>query len=630
MRISHGNAVRAGFTIALIILCGISFLSFRTSRVLNDATKRAAQTRELLERLDDLLTEILEAESAARGYVMAGRDFYLEPYYTAIGRLQNTRRELQAMPGSTAIPPDRLRHLDDLVNSKIEHTAIMIAQRQSQGLEPAQEVFFSGRGHELMDRIRDEVNAIRSEERANLQLRESESRRDSIISTVTLVVGSLLSLAILSSIFFYLRQEITRSERAADALRESEERFRQMAENIEEVFWMTNADLSELHYISPTYAEVWGRACDSLYANPLSFLDGIHPDDRDGFALVMKERASLGLPWSEEYRIVRPDGSVRWVWDRSFPIQNQSGRIYRYAGITQDITERKRAEEKINELNQSLERRVYERTAELGRVNRELALRNQEVERANRMKSEFLARMSHELRTPLNAIIGFSDLLAEERTNDDSEKRRRFLGHIRDGARHLLDMINDILDVSKIEAGRIELSVETFSAGNALAEVMSILKPLATTKKIRVECRVDPDISLRADRVRFKQILYNLLSNAVKFTPDGGEIEIESSKEDEFIALSVKDNGIGIAPAEQEAIFEEFHQVSAAANGPATGTGLGLAITRRLVELHGGRIWVESKPGAGSRFVVRLPVGTARSVTACSSGGVYDENDPRG
>jgi signal transduction histidine kinase len=237
------------------------------------------------------------------------------------------------------------------------------------------------------------------------------------------------------------------------------------------------------------------------------------------------------------------------------------------------------------------------------------------VERANRLKSEFLASMSHELRTPLNAIVGFSSLLAEGVGGALTEKQERFIGHIKNGARHLLQLINDILDVSKIESGRVELTLESFGAAEALGEVLSIIKPLAAAKRIHLEASLGPNLSLWADRIRFKQIMYNLLSNAVKFTPEQRSIGVEMVRDPQCDRISVSDSGIGIPKEEQEAIFREFYQAGTTTEGVREGTGLGLAITKRLVELHGGKIWVESEPGRGSCFTFTLPIQQPQAVT---------------
>ena len=260
-----------------------------------------------------------------------------------------------------------------------------------------------------------------------------------------------------------------------------------------------------------------------------------------------------------------------------------------------------------------LEHRVRERTTQLATANQELDLRNREVERATRMKSKFLASMSHELRTPLNAIVGFSDLLAEQTAGELNVKQKRFVNHIKQGSAHLLQLINDILDLSKIEAGQLELHCEGFQINEALPEVLSTIRPLAMAKNIQVLHKLDADLQVYADRVRFKQILYNLLSNAVKFTPKGGQISIECVENGDFICISVTDTGIGIRAEDQGIIFEEFRQVEGGKDSTQEGTGLGLAITKRLVEQQGGKISLASEMGKGSRFIFTLPAGARTS-----------------
>jgi len=274
------------------------------------------------------------------------------------------------------------------------------------------------------------------------------------------------------------------------------------------------------------------------------------------------------------------------------------------------IQEREGALRKVHD---ELEKRVQERTAELASANKALELQNREVERATRLKSKFLASMSHELRTPLNAIVGFSDLLAEQTAGQLNDKQKRFVNHIKQGSSHLLQLINDILDLSKIEAGQLELRCEDFQVENALPEVLSTIRPLAMAKNIQVQDRLEPIWAVYADRVRFKQILYNLLSNAVKFTPRAGRIDIDCHGDGNVVCISVTDTGIGIRAEDQAVIFEEFRQVEGAGATTQEGTGLGLAITKRLVEQQGGRISVESEPGKGSRFTFTLPTGLRTS-----------------
>ncbi len=224
--------------------------------------------------------------------------------------------------------------------------------------------------------------------------------------------------------------------------------------------------------------------------------------------------------------------------------------------------------------------------------------------------------MSHELRTPLNAIVGFSDLLAEGVPGELNPKQKRFVNHIKQGSAHLLQLINDILDLSKIEAGQLELHCEYFHVKDALPEVLSTIRPLAMAKNIQVEHTLEIDRPAYADRVRFKQILYNLLSNAVKFTPQGGRISIACAEDEDLVSISVTDTGIGIRAEDQAVVFEEFRQVEGGKDSTQEGTGLGLAITKRLVEQQGGKISLVSELGKGSRFSFTLPAGAKTKTSA--------------
>jgi signal transduction histidine kinase len=241
------------------------------------------------------------------------------------------------------------------------------------------------------------------------------------------------------------------------------------------------------------------------------------------------------------------------------------------------------------------------------RLFREIADKSAQLEAASRHKSEFLANMSHELRTPLNAIIGFSEILAEKMFGDVNEKQTEYLQDILESGRHLLSLINDILDLSKIEAGRMELELAEFDLPSAIENALILVRERATRRGIRLGSTIDPRLgTIGGDERKVKQVLLNLLSNALKFTPEGGRIDVDARLHDEVAEVSVADTGIGIAPEDQAAVFEEFRQVGTA-DKKAEGTGLGLALSRKFIELHGGRIWVQSHLGAGSTFTFALP-----------------------
>jgi signal transduction histidine kinase len=243
------------------------------------------------------------------------------------------------------------------------------------------------------------------------------------------------------------------------------------------------------------------------------------------------------------------------------------------------------------------------------RLFREIEDKSRQLEVANRHKSEFLANMSHELRTPLNAIIGFSEVLLERMFGALNEKQEEYLRDVLSSGRHLLSLINDILDLSKIEAGRMELELTRFNLPLALENALTLVRERASRHGITLSLGISADAGdLVGDERKLKQILLNLLSNALKFTPEGGRVDVRATLADGFVEIAVSDTGVGIAPADQEAIFEEFRQVGSDYASKREGTGLGLTLTRKFVELHGGQIWVKSEPGKGSTFTFTLPV----------------------
>jgi signal transduction histidine kinase len=250
--------------------------------------------------------------------------------------------------------------------------------------------------------------------------------------------------------------------------------------------------------------------------------------------------------------------------------------------------------------------------ANVNRMNDELRRVYSELEAASQHKSEFLANMSHELRTPLNAIIGFSQVLRDEMMGSVNEKQAEYLDDIISSGGHLLSLINDVLDLSKVEAGQVELQMHPFSLREALERGVVMVRERATEDGVRVAFTVDPEVDVvDGDERRIKQVIFNLLSNAVKFTPAGGEVDVSATRANGEVRVSVADTGPGIAPEDRDRIFEEFQQ-SETGVGQREGTGLGLALSKRFVELHGGRIWLESELGRGSTFTFALP---ARSST---------------
>jgi PAS domain S-box-containing protein len=374
-------------------------------------------------------------------------------------------------------------------------------------------------------------------------------------------------------------KDITERKQAVQALESSEEKFRQLAENIREVFWIKNAGSDEFLYVSPAYEQVWGRTLASISENPASRLEAIHPDDLEQCRLLFA-RQMRGEAVELEYRIRTPDEQEKWIRDRAFPVRDKDGHLIRLVGVVEEITERKRYEQEL--------------------------IRAQEgAEAANRAKSRFLANMSHEIRTPMNGVIGMNQLLL---STDLTPEQRRYVEVVQTSGRTLLSLIDDILDLSKIEAGKISLEKQVLDVRQVLADVISLLQDRVTAKGIQVLSCVSPDVPqlVMGDAHRLRQILTNLAANAVKFT-DHGEVtfNVELISEGNGIAalrFAVTDTGIGIRPDQLTTLFLPFVQADTSTTRKYGGTGLGLTISKQLVEMMGGKIGVNSREGQGSTF----------------------------
>jgi signal transduction histidine kinase/CHASE3 domain sensor protein len=655
MKISR-VAARGGFALALGILILVGILSYQSNRSLVGTENAIFHSQAIVNALDDLLVQVLSAESAERAFLVSPEDAFVDPQYVdakvgaTLGRLEDLLRD----------DPKQLQSFQSLrqvIDEKLSFHNRMIDTRRNSGPDASLQLFLTGRGHALMDQARECADVIR--EAANRLLREQieSAQRVAEQSAVTLTAGTLLSFAILLSVYRHLNREIVRRHASENKvlhlnrlyavlsrvsqsivhIRDRDELFRAVCRIAVEDGRFRMAWIGVIRSQDQVVEPVAMAGFDDGYlagirVTTAESAGGLGPTGRalrERRHFVCSDIATdpLMLPWREAAL------SRGYRSSAAFPILFESSVIGAFSvyatepgffdeemvallgEVTADISfalevmereeARRLAEQEVLRLNQGLEQRVAERTSELERMTSELEIRNREVERANRMKTDFLARMSHELRTPLNAIVGYSDLLAEEPAGPLPPTYKRFSANIQEGARHLLQMVNDLLDLSKIEAGRIDLNREVFPPAGAVEEVLSVITPLARIKNITIEDQLPPRMFVNADRTRFKQILYNLLSNAVKFTPEGGRVWIADCGHEDTACFCVGDTGIGIPAGELSDIFNEFHQAGAAA-APTEGTGLGLSITRRLAELHGGSAWAESIVGQGSRFFCSL------------------------
>ena len=380
---------------------------------------------------------------------------------------------------------------------------------------------------------------------------------------------------------------------AEEARRESELRLRQIAEGIDQVVWLADAADSRFLYVSPAFATVYGRAVEELYADPGLRLAAVHPDDAKRVRAAIETTQARG-DYDESYRIVRPDGTVRSIRDRAFPIRNADAEVYRIVGVSRDVTH-----------------------------ERALLVAKEAAEQASRAKSSFLAHISHEIRTPMNAILGYAQLLLRDDALADAQRRK--VEVIQSSGGHLLQVLNDVLEMAKIEAGRASLSPVPFDLRAMLGDVESMFGVLTAMKGVALTVECDPALPqrLEADAGKVKQVVINLLSNAVKFT-ERGKIGLrasftESAAGTHTVRIRVEDTGIGIDAEGVHRLFQAFEQLSAGAR--IGGTGLGLAISRNFAQLMGGDVTVESTPGAGSAFTFTFQAKLAGAALA--------ENDPR-
>lgn len=408
---------------------------------------------------------------------------------------------------------------------------------------------------------------------------------------------------------------ISERKRAEEALRDSESRLRLALEAAHLGTFEWDISSSRITW-SRWHEELWGFAPGEFNGTFEAFSGRVHSEDRPVINARILSSLQERRPYQQEFRVIWPDGSVHWISARGEFTFDAIGKPVRMHGAVIEITALKQAEATLQRWTHELEHRVTERTVELEAMQTELRVKNEELleqyEREqiqSRHKSEFLASMSHELRTPLNAIIGFSELLHSGRVGAVSSQQAEYLGDVLASARHLLQLINDVLDLARIEAGKIELHAEQIELTTTLGEVAAVMRALLLTKSVELELDVERGpVSVETDVAKLKQVVYNYVSNAIKFSDPGGRVILRALDENEHdFRIEVQDFGTGIRCEDQIRLFEEFEQLDLARARKHGGTGLGLALTRRLVEAQGGHVGVTSEYGHGATFFAVLP-----------------------
>lgn len=378
--------------------------------------------------------------------------------------------------------------------------------------------------------------------------------------------------------------------------------------------WQLDLVADRLTWSDEVY-RIFGLAPQAFGATLEAFLARVHQDDRAGVQQAYQAAVANGTPYAIVHRIVRPDGEVRVVQERSEQFVDEAGKVIRSLGTVLDITELYRVQEELRALNATLEERVRKRTAELEASRAEL-------QRLNELKNELLGMAAHDLRNPLAAIQGLVDLLVQQTFGHLEGDQREALARIGASSRRMVALVNDLLDVSTIEAGRLKLECGPQDLLCVVRDAVDAIRLLAGPKEIRVElAEVEPLPHVWIDRARIEQVLSNLLGNAVKFSYPGSTVEVGLSRREGCGVISVRDCGCGIAPDQAERLFQPFGAETRPGTAGERSTGLGLAIARKMVEAHGGKIWVTSELGVGSCFFVALPLDELRGTTGTRATG---------
>ncbi len=691
-----------GFSIAAGILVFAGWESYRNTARFTAASEWRKHTYEVLRNLDATVARLVDAETGQRGYVLTGKEAYLEPYRAAIKEVGQTIATLKSLTSDNPNQQKRIQILEPLVEKKLAELQLTIDLRRNEGVAAANRVVLEGSGKRWMDLIRSLVAEMTKEEETLLRVRTQQTNETVARSVSTIFAGTLVSICLLVLCFVLLTRELSERKKAQDALEKSEKWFSTTLSSIGDA--VIAADMNgAVSFMNPVAQSLTGWALEEARGKSMDLVfDIVNKETRrpveNPAKKVFREGKVVGL--ADHTLLLSKSGKEFDIEDSAAPIVTDTGAEFGVVLVFRDITEKKLSEEETSRQKDLMQlilgsitdgvvvadtngkfllfNAAAERFVGIGATDTspdqwsrqygsflpdgvtlfpsnelplvramrgesvdrvELFIRNanvpegrllsitggplrsgdgtlkggvvvfhditlqkraqeallqakEEAERTSKFKDQFLSTMSHELRTPLNAVLGFSDLLADERYGPLNEKQRRYIDHIHTGGKHLLALISDILDLSKIEAGRMELAIENLAVQAAFAEVLSVMQPLADKKSHVLSTSAEVGLAVRADATRFKQVLMNLLGNAIKFTPNGGRIELAARVDGGRVRM--------------ERIFEAFYRLRE--SGKKTeGTGLGLAITQRLVELHGAELSLKSQVGQGSRFYFSLP-----------------------
>ncbi len=551
----------------LTLVCVLAFAADRATWAQADAD--IARNNEVTILTERLLSSLKDVETGQRGFLLTGDPTYLAPYEAALPRLH---AQLDALRG-LGLP---LENLPGLIDARVAAAQAGIAIRRTSGLDGAVAAISSGRGKELMDAVRERVQLVQATARdrmGRLQQRAND------LSVWILMASGLALAGAVAAVVTYARRHRREARVLERRIRDSEARFRNLAENSAAIIWTTSAD-GRFNAGQRQWNAFTGQT--EAAAHGEGWIAAVHPDDRDQTLRTWTQAVEARASYTTEHRLRRVDGAWRDMAVLGVPVFDEDGAVKEWVGSHTDITERRNAEAA-------------------------LAAAKEAAEAANRSKSAFLANMSHELRTPLSAVIGYAEMLEEEVEDLAQPHLLADLKKIQSNARHLLRLINDVLDLSKIEANKMTSYAEDFDVATLAREAAATVDALVHKKDNTLRLDLAPGLgAMHSDVVKLRQCLFNLISNAAKFT-EHGSVVLSVRRDGDWLEFRVADTGIGMTEDQVRRLFRRFEQADDSTTRNFGGTGLGLALTRAFARLLGGDIGVESQVGQGTAFTLRLP-----------------------
>jgi len=567
-------AIAAIATIVLLLSASVFFCLEQVKKQL-EAHIWVIHSLKVISDLHYVRATVKDAEIAQQAYVLTGRPEYIQSFKEAEPKIEQRIGTVRNLTRDNPVQQRQVGVLSVKVEEKLSVLKETIDLVRSNKREAAIAIIESDRNKKLLEDVRNIIQKMMSTEDQLLASRTAVLDAQTQETTVSMIVPMAVSIFLVLVLALLVW-------RFLEARKRAERSFHQMAENIKEIFWITNAQGNTPLYVSPAYEQIFGRTVESLFARPQEFFEATHEDDRARLAETIRHQRKAQGSCEIEYRIRRPNGEIRWLWARLSSIVDETGAVSQLCGATNDISERKEAETRVD---------------------------------------EFYSTVSHELRTPLTSIRASLGLIEGGKAGELPAKAMQFIKIGRVEADRLIRLINDILDIKKIEAGRLELNKVAIDPRKLVSRTLDAIGPMAKEAGVTLDSRIKTRDQIYGDFERIMQVLTNLVSNAIKFSPEDSKVTVTVESKQDSVRFGIKDEGSGIPADQIKQLFGKFKQLDSSDSRNKGGTGLGLAISKSIVEQHSGEIGVDSEVGKGSVFWFELPI-DRKTQTDDSSGGI--------